>query len=69
MERNYGIYRPDIAETLMEVDNIIEKTDLCKSIKLKYDLDDDEFWKVVYFQRSFNHIKEAYKEAGKPGRR
>lgn len=26
MERNYGIYKPDIAETLMEVDNIIEKT-------------------------------------------
>ena len=28
MKRNYGIYRSDIAETLMEVDNIIEKTEL-----------------------------------------
>jgi len=28
MKRNYGSYRPDIAETLMEVDNIIEKTEL-----------------------------------------
>ena len=28
MKRNYDIYRPDIAETLMEVDNIIEKTEL-----------------------------------------
>ena len=27
MERNYGIYRPDIADSLMEVDNIIEKTE------------------------------------------
>lgn len=27
MDRNYNIYRPDIAETLMEVDNIIEKTE------------------------------------------
>ncbi|MCK4782957.1 MAG: hypothetical protein KAV87_04340 [Desulfobacteraceae bacterium] len=28
MKRNYGSYRSDIAETLMEVDNIIEKTEL-----------------------------------------